>query len=965
MLRDFGPGLVSYLSPMIWLQGNIATKVDLLLQSGVGWGATLDNFFPYSLLVGSMLWLGAFSFLLVWHGAAHLARKYGHTIYYIIVTLLLSLFLAELSAFYFRIDSGYPTFVIISFLLILLLAALLYKRASELRERYSWLVIPAGFITFFMLLQGVISAQVKTLSDPLGNALAPVAMALRRYWAGINDALAFSPQLTLGGEFRAFLPYALLWGFLAWMLAFCAVLTIQGMRKDLLTGLLRRWRWMAGFFVLLMALSIPAYLQFSLAPTPEPELVELPALPDLHKAQPQDLIEFDGALWGAYSDGVYRFDDDDEAWAKVSAGLPDIIGGGTFHIYGNALWFGTGNKYLVPGDGGVFQFNENKNAWEAQRDNLPDAITSVEFIEFDGDLWAHIWSAVDGGIYKYSEYAETWLAYIDGFPTDRESEAMTVYDGKFWFGTYFLDQENDIWIEMSTGLPGPFFSTASAVYRQQMFLSIRSFTETGGGVYRFNPDLMEWQNLNIGLDSSDAAIVDEFVVSKSDVLWARTLGKDIYWFNTTTETWENNNISKVTDIYETKQESLWLDAGATVYYLADVWENHSVGMPSGMVFYERKDGELWNGHYRLRSGTDIWKPFDDGLPVRITVPNLIQYNNGLWLNIYAEGMYHRAPDENTWNAVTTGLPAVSRINDVVVAGNNHLWVLADGASYRYNSELEIWESLSSGLSFGEQFIVQTNDTLWTWAQSLGILHRFNPETKSWVSYSEGLPQNIGTRELIYTATDEFWMIASGLKNIYRFDEIVGWQLMNEGLPEDFTMLANILEIVPEEIWLLVSDEGAYRFEREKQAWQPMNDGVSAGTRITRLHNTADNLLWGSDFFGTIYYFDALTELWQPTSLPQTINLSGMLAFEGKFYVSASNDIYRYDLVADRVEQFASGLPQSISYARFFELDNTLWLGSNYGIYRLDLDKEIWLPENNFVDLPVCVARDEEGMLVVD
>ncbi|MBT3391410.1 MAG: hypothetical protein HN413_13490, partial [Chloroflexi bacterium] len=253
LLRDFGPALVSYLSPMIWLQGSVATKVDLLLQSGASWGATLDNFFPHSLLVGSMLWLGAFSFLLVWHGAAHLARKYGHTIYYLIVTLLLSLFLAELSAFYFRIDSGYPTFVIISFLLIFLLAALLYKRASELRERYPWSVIPAGFITFFMLLQGIISAQVNTLNDPLGNALAPVAMALRRYWAAINDALALSPQLTLGGEFKAFLPYALLWGLLAWALAFCAVLTVQGMRKDLLTGLLRRWRWVAGFFALLMA----------------------------------------------------------------------------------------------------------------------------------------------------------------------------------------------------------------------------------------------------------------------------------------------------------------------------------------------------------------------------------------------------------------------------------------------------------------------------------------------------------------------------------------------------------------------------------------------------------------------------------------------------------------------------------------------------------------------------------------
>ena len=956
LLRDFGPALVSYLSPMIWLQGSVATKVDLLLQSGASWGATLDNFFPHSLLVGSMLWLGAFSFLLVWHGAAHLARKYGHTIYYLIVTLLLSLFLAELSAFYFRIDSGYPTFVIISFLLIFLLVALLYKRASELRERYPWSVIPAGFITFFMLLQGIISAQVNTLNDPLGNALAPVAMALRRYWAAINDALALSPQLTLGGEFKAFLPYALLWGLLAWALAFCAVLTVQGMRKDLLTGLLRRWRWVAGFFALLMALSIPAYLQFSLAPAPDPERVRLPALPDLHKAQPQDLIEFEDALWGAYSDGVYRFDDENEIWEKVSEGLLHKVYSGQFYLQRDSLWLGIGSS--IYGESGIFQFDAKQQLWESRNDNLPNTFQVDDFTEFDDTLWVGLGSPDGNNVYRYDVRNKTWVMQDGGLSDRRSFSPFIVHENRLWKGYHAWDSENGYWLDISAGLPGESYAVDVIEHFDQMVIVLGG----GKGVYRYHAGLAEWQNFGYGL--GDTYFLGEFFVSNADDLWFMTLGNGVFRLNSATESWETSSFGWASDIFETGDSRLWLDAGENLYFLSGEWKSYGAGMPSGEFFYERQNGELWNGHYRLNSDTHIWESMNGGLQLNISTPVMLEGNGDLWISFYPKGIYRRSTDEIIWQAANTGLPAAARISDISVAGNNSLWALDTNLGpYRYYPELEAWESVPGGLSSADKFIIHSDGTLWVY--SVSAVHHLDNFSDVWVNRSIGLPPNVGANEFLSTRSGELWLIDSEAGKVYRYGETGGWQPMAIGLPED-AVVTSIVETETGEVWIAVFNDRAYQFDRKNQNWQPVTDRMEDDSTIVNLAKTTDNRLWAAFTNWKIYTFIPGIDAWSTTEFPENLDIARIQAFGGRIYAFSDDGVFRYDDIGRNGEAFSDGLPENIStLARFYEINNTLWLGSDFGIYRLDLESETWLPENNFVDLPVCVARDNEGMLVVD
>lgn len=979
MLRDFGPAWVSYLSPVIWLQGSVAARADLLVQSGASWGASLDNFLPHSLLVGSMLWLGAFSFLLVWHAAAHLARKYGNTVYYWIITLLLSLFLAELSALYYRIDSGYPTFVIVSVLLILLLAALLYKRALQFWEQYPWSALPAGFITFFTILQGIISAQVRTLSDPLGNALAPVAVALRRYWAEINEALALSPPLTLGGELGAFLPYALLWGLLAWILAFCAVLTIQGMRKDLLTGLLRHWRWVAGFFVLLVALSFPAYLQFSLAPSPGSELVQLPALPDMYTTAPNALIEYNGALWGNYDDGIYRFDDDKAVWKKVSNGLPGIIFG-EFHIFEDQLWF---VKNAYGGDVGIYEYEPDADYWSKRMGDLPPAAEILDVVVWDDTLWTAITfspeqiSGMSPGIYRYNRRNGEWKPYMDGLDIPGGYVRLAVYENQLWAGTgggiFVFDAATKLWQRNSDGLPENSALQRLSVAGNQLWGIYQD------GVYRYDTNMAGWQKL--GTEIFDLSPSTRIYVAQ-DEIWMNVSGQRIYRYAAETETWERDllvSLSHSLYPFTTTDGRFLVDAGKYVFEYDRAWRSFSAGVPLGRVLYERANGELWNGYYRFNPVMSVWEAYNDGLINARAITKLQEYNGDLWAGIYQGGMYHYNANDDEWVASSAGLPSVPRIIDVI-KNNGFLWCLIeDSGPYRYSPELDVWQRVVSGLPDAYAFATRADGSLWM--RSPGGVYQHNQAQDIWDNRSAGLPDAIGVQKLIDTASGEFWLLPDNGVGIYRYAENGIWQPAFSDSLEAGTLISDMIEAnQPDEIWIGLLAGGILRFDRDSQRWQPLDPALPDAAVVEHFIKTTDEQILAELSDGSIYAYADGGWHTLPITLPAQIDLIGghttssgqRLLFTQGFLGDTS--VYRYDSVANTVSKYDTNLPLATSITSFLPYEDELWLATGagtpvgfigFGIYRLDAETETWLPENNFVDLPVCVARDDDGMLVVD
>lgn len=210
------------------------------------------------------------------------------------------------------------------------------------------------------------------------------------------------------------------------------------------------------------------------------------------------LVDHDGSVWFASSDGLVKFQDERFTTFTTANGLPSDYTWSLLLDDKEQLWVGTQNGLCIFDGEKCIPFDYPKAPV-----NNPEVMVSPDRVSgLMQDDSGRVWISTDGqGITIYDGVHFSFLTKADGLTDDNISEMFQAFDGRIWIGSMLggmsiYDGRTFTPITIEDGVLG---DESAAIY-QDKDGSIW-FSSEGHGVYRYNGKKFEQYYKKQGLIS--------------------------------------------------------------------------------------------------------------------------------------------------------------------------------------------------------------------------------------------------------------------------------------------------------------------------------------------------------------------------------------------------------------------------------------------------------------------------------
>ena len=223
----------------------------------------------------------------------------------------------------------------------------------------------------------------------------------------------------------------------------------------------------------------------------------------------------DGLLFAGTEHGIYRSDDDGNAWVGANTNLPDVV-------IGSLAVDPIGILYAATHGEGVYRSTDDGDSWEAVNNGLASKSVTEVAVDSSGIVYA---GAFLGGVFRSLDEGDTWEIVDDNgldnpfVPSLAVNAAGIVFHGSDG-GVYRSLDDGDSWEALTSGLDNPFVEEL-VVSRDDVL-----FAGTDGGVYRSLDDGDSWEVVHD--ETLGSRTVRTLVTNASYALFAGTHGGGVF-----------------------------------------------------------------------------------------------------------------------------------------------------------------------------------------------------------------------------------------------------------------------------------------------------------------------------------------------------------------------------------------------------------------------------------------------------
>ncbi len=238
-----------------------------------------------------------------------------------------------------------------------------------------------------------------------------------------------------------------------------------------------------------------------------------------------EVMFYDGNLFAATEDGIYKSTNSGDEWIKKSSGI--TIGPGALKEFCESIFEYNGSLFTGAYNG-LYRSTDNAENWTVT--NISgQSVGAKNFTVHNGILFAARETNNNPGAYKSTDGGINW----QGINSNQFGNAITFFSetGKLWAGAIFgvfLSTDNGVtWEERNNGLSLDPYGTSFLRINGELITSLKF---GGSGIYRSSDEGENWEDFSDGLsfiNSIEKLIVfdGKIIAATSDGLWQRAVSQ--------------------------------------------------------------------------------------------------------------------------------------------------------------------------------------------------------------------------------------------------------------------------------------------------------------------------------------------------------------------------------------------------------------------------------------------------------
>jgi photosystem II stability/assembly factor-like uncharacterized protein len=318
-----------------------------------------------------------------------------------------------------------------------------------------------------------------------------------------------------------------------------------------------------------------------------------------------EVMFYDGNLYAATEDGIYKSTNSGDEWIKKSSGI--TIGPGALKEFCISVFEYQG-ALLTGAYNGIYRSTDNAENWTVT--NITgQSIEAKNFTIHNGKLFAARETNNNPGAYKSTDGGLTWQEII----SNQFGNAITFYSepGKLWAGAIFgmfLSTDNGLnWEERNNGLSLDPYGSSIIRINSELIISLKF---GGSGIYRSSNDGINWEDFSEGLtfiNSIEKLIVfdGKIIAATSDGLWQRAVSQVPVELTSFTASISGNNVNlSWSTATETNNSGFEIERSKKLEVRSQMWKKIGFVIGNGTTtepqFYTYIDGSLTPGKYFYR-----------------------------------------------------------------------------------------------------------------------------------------------------------------------------------------------------------------------------------------------------------------------------------------------------------------------------------------------------------------------------
>jgi photosystem II stability/assembly factor-like uncharacterized protein len=402
--------------------------------------------------------------------------------------------------------------------------------------------------------------------------------------------------------------------------------------------------------------------------------------------------------------GVFLSTDNGESWKAISAGLPGGPWADCFAANGRNLFTGFG--FSSPGSG-IFRSTDNGKSWEPANSGLPPfGINDIAIIG------PNVFVGTEDGVFLSTDNGKSWRPVNSGLPESDPVLSLAeaganIFAGIFDYRSalfdydippgkvlYHSDDGGATWTAVSCGLPQITCFEANET---------NLFAGTYRGLYRSDDNGASWRPVKTGLP---AKAVITFLAASGTRLFAATDEGVVYSSTDSGASWSafrSRGWPEKAKVLCLVADGPGLYAGIHLPLLRE-WpslvEERTAQQDTGLGIYLTTDRDR------------KWKAMNSGLPgdprvscLAVRGPDLyagllqpaVIYGKFLAKPKIGLGIFRSVNGGKTWAASSSGLPANTIVNCLVISGANVIAGTAGKGVFLSRDKGKSWTALNSGL----------------------------------------------------------------------------------------------------------------------------------------------------------------------------------------------------------------------------------------------------------------------------
>ena len=666
----------------------------------------------------------------------------------------------------------------------------------------------------------------------------------------------------------------------------------------------------------------------------------------------------------ARSDGWQQFDLTQPGIEMGHENVRDIC------VVDELIWLGT--------IGGLGVYSSEDNAWRAIRAKERTVVlrhSSIRHTELDGDwVWFLAWPGTSNGeIVRYDKRTGTWTHYMKEDVTEIHQKGLLKGRKRENGKTRKRGDERK-------NIP-PHSHAHSQQVGEETLQLLTPNDEIPKGKSRDDQEGNSWQSLPF------ITQIDWMEVTGNSVWFATDGGVLAYYKNS--DTWRHYTTRD--GLAANKTTTLMVDGN-------DVW----VVLRDNRICRYRRDTEEWETHqvvfkeispdmesYRTRLAADkryVWVPaqmegvarYDkqnetwkrytaaNGL-LDATIGFVVVDNDHVWAYGWGEGLSKYDEDTDSWIIIDSSKGLVADRIREVISGVDYMWVLYNqswwenddtvpaSGFHRTNQTWQVFRGHPESVGNNFRDVQETAEFVWFGSQEHGI-SRYDKAASSWTVFTEedGLLNNRVNYPTLTADGNFLWL--GGPDGISRYD-------MRK---DSWTVYTGRRAVPAQAVYAIAvdsryvycgTDQGARRYDKQNDLWlekrvveEPVNDlaiddkylWIATAEGVTRFDKSAhwadqheaenglaDTFVKVADVKGRTLWVGTEKGVSRYNTLSDDPNAWETFTRADDVDTMLLSQEYANSLIDNRVTSIAVG-------------DRHVWVGTERGISRYDMKKEVWV-----------------------